>query len=183
MPKLNPPYVYVGNIQRIKDGDTVVLDLDLGMRLRANPLTCRLFGINSPEKRGATKEAGLAAQAHLQDLINKYGCWSDKFECQQLLIRTYRDHEFEKFGRYLAELIGHEKLTEDTLGQEVILNKRMVKDGHAVPYMDDLALHGMLYSNYFETTLATPQVLDDYEGARCIDCFNEEFRCRCSPGE
>ena len=42
-------YHYRGVITRVIDGDTVDVEIDLGLRLTAN-VRCRLYGINTPER-------------------------------------------------------------------------------------------------------------------------------------
>ena len=114
-------YVRRGRIVRLIDGDTCVLDFDMGMSITVRA-TVRLFGINTPEVRGPEKEAGHAATQHLADLLVKYrhaGEWD-------IVVQTFKDKR-GKFGRYLATLIGI-----DAAGEAVDLNQRMVADGHAV---------------------------------------------------
>jgi micrococcal nuclease len=45
-------------ITRIIDGDTVVADIDVGFRTTIAK-TLRLYGINTPEPRGASRPGGL----------------------------------------------------------------------------------------------------------------------------
>jgi micrococcal nuclease len=105
-------YVYACRLVRIIDGDTVVLDIDLGCDVWLHKQHCRLFGINSPEPHTTTKDAGNAATAWLHELL--YGT-------RELLVRTYYDRT-DSFRRLLVELWadGHN------------INYCMVQDGHAV---------------------------------------------------
>ena len=117
-------YVRRAKIVRLVDGDTVDVDIDLGMAITTRQ-RLRLFGINTPEVRGPEKESGHAATQHLADLLVEFrheGEWD-------LVVQTYKDKK-GKYGRYLADLIGVE---ED--GNPVNLNERMVADGHAVVAM------------------------------------------------
>ena len=116
-------YVRRARIVRLVDGDTVDVDIDLGMSITTRQ-RLRLFGINTPEVRGPEKVAGHAATQHLADLLVEFkhpGEWD-------IVVRTHKDKK-GKFGRYLAELIGDEN------GDAVNLNERMVADGHAVVVM------------------------------------------------
>ena len=117
-------YVRRAKIVRLVDGDTVDVDIDLGMAITTRQ-RLRLFGINTPEVRGPEKASGHAATQHLADLLVEFrheGEWD-------LVVQTYKDKK-GKYGRYLADLIGVE---ED--GNPVNLNERMVTDGHAVVAM------------------------------------------------
>lgn len=53
---------------RVIDGDTVHLEVDLGLRVKRT-LDIRLVGIDAPERRGEEKEAGVKAQAYLETLL------------------------------------------------------------------------------------------------------------------
>jgi len=114
-------YIRRAKIVRLIDGDTCVLDCDMGMSITVRA-TVRLFKINTPEVRGPEKVAGHAATQHLADLLVEFrheGEWD-------IVVQTHKDKR-GKFGRYLATLMG---VTQD--GQPVDLNERMVTDGHAV---------------------------------------------------
>ena len=113
-------YVRRAKIVRLVDGDTVDVDIDLGMAITTRQ-RLRLFGINTPEVRGPEKASGHAATQHLADLLVGFrheGEWD-------IVVQTYKDKK-GKYGRYLADLIG---VDED--GNPVNLNERMVADGHA----------------------------------------------------
>ena len=58
-------YIRRAKIVRLVDGDTCVLDFDMGMSITVRA-TVRLFGINTPEVRGPEKVAGHAATAQGQ---------------------------------------------------------------------------------------------------------------------
>ena len=106
-------YNYPCKVVRVIDGDTAVLEVDLGFNIRFTE-TFRLLGINAPEKRGISKQLGCDAQDHLEELIEKH---------KPLLAYTKKDKK-GKYGRYLVTLIGSET--------HVNLNVQMVYDGHAV---------------------------------------------------
>ena len=117
-------YIRRAKIVRLVDGDTVILDVDMGISITVR-VTVRLFGINTPEVRGPEKVAGHAATQHLADLLVQFrheGDWD-------IVVQTYKDKK-GKFGRLLAVLIG-----DDGDGNPVNLNERMVADGHAVVAM------------------------------------------------
>ncbi len=112
-------YEYRAKPLRIVDGDTVHLEIDLGLET-SRKIKCRLYGINAPEMN--TLE-GKAARAHLEGLI-KAAIDKDGY----LRVSTIKDRT-EKYGRYLVMLSDHD-------GNDW-LNNIMVANGHAMVYMDD----------------------------------------------
>lgn len=79
-------YHYKCELVRHLDGDTVELDVDLGMRIWIR-LICRLYGINAPEM---DTPAGPLVLERLK-----------KFQVDQC--RTHKDRK-DKYGRMLVEL-------------------------------------------------------------------------------
>lgn len=110
-------YEYRATITRVIDGDTVEADVDLGFHTYRSE-RFRLYGINAPETKGDTREAGRLATQHLIDLLSSHA------PTNRVTIQTKRDKQ-EKYGRYLAVLIAN----------GVNINQRMVEDGHAVVYL------------------------------------------------
>lgn len=113
-------YEYVCSLARLVDGDTAYLIVDLGFNIRMKECF-RLFGIDTPEVRGVEKEAGKAATAHLQKLIDDGLAAGGK-----LIARTRKDKK-GKYGRWICTLL---ILNPD--GSELDLNNQLVKDGHAI---------------------------------------------------
>ncbi len=109
-------YHYRAKVIGVYDGDTMTVDIDLGLHIWARDEKVRLARINAPELRGAEKEKGLAARDFL---ISKV---MDK----HIIIETIKDRE-EKYGRYLAEI-----WLKDDSGQFQNINDLMVQNGHAV---------------------------------------------------
>lgn len=106
-PVLKPSYEYKARVVRVLDGDTVEVDIekdvgfDVVVRFRK---TVRMQGINTPEKFGATKEAGLASKKIVQDLL-PVGT--------EIVMRTEKPDSTEKFGRFLATIwLGTMNLSE-----------------------------------------------------------------------
>ena len=116
-------YQYRATLLRIIDGDTIHLDIDLGLDTH-HRVTIRLAGINTPEVH--TLE-GQAARDHLCGLIAPTG----PLMPPPLLVHTTKDRR-EKYGRYLGTLW---LAGEDTTTPSI--NQRMVDAGHAVPYLTD----------------------------------------------
>ncbi|TXH52926.1 MAG: thermonuclease family protein [Desulfurellales bacterium] len=98
---------YAVLVDRVVDGDTVAFSwLVKGQ--------ARLFGVNTPEVTGATREAGLAAAAQLRAMIPAGG-----------VVRA-KVHGEDKYGRTLLTLF-------DAEGKSI--NERLILSGHAKVYL------------------------------------------------
>ena len=117
-------YEYKVEIVRVIDGDTVVLDIDLGCGVWLKGEHCRLYGINAPEKRRPTYALGIEAKTHLCELLDKYK------DDPGIYIRTHKDKR-GKYGRFIIEL-----MVDPSIGDTFSLNQIMIKDGHAIAYME-----------------------------------------------
>ena len=109
-------YEYNCKIVRVIDGDSIILDIDLGFGLWIHGESIRLFGVDCPECRSRDKEekaAGLAAKDFVKRLLHDGGTY------------TLTTREKGKFGRYLGTIY----LTEETS-----INDALVKERLAVPY-------------------------------------------------
>ena len=111
-------YHYKMTVSKVVDGDTVYGDVDLGFNIGFKKMEFRLSGINTPETKGATREAGLTSKKFVEDaILNK-----------EVIIVTKKDGK-EKYGRYLAEiffLVGAEWIS---------LNKTLLDKSLAVEFM------------------------------------------------
>ena len=108
------PFVYNAILDRVVDGDTVDVTLDLGFDVKLHKQRCRLAGIDTPESRTrdlAEKKLGLAAKKRLEELC------VNNFKIKSL--------GKGKYGRILAV-----PYTED--GQDIC--KILIQEGHAVEY-------------------------------------------------
>ena len=68
------PYEYKCKINRIVDGDTVDVDIDLGFNIVLTDERVRIMGIDTPESRTADKVEkvfGLASKERLKQLLDK----------------------------------------------------------------------------------------------------------------
>jgi micrococcal nuclease len=104
-------YEYSAKVERIVDGDTVDLLVDLGFDVWRHD-RFRLYGINAAEHG---TPAGDAATAFLGTLISPG---------LMITASTYKD-KLDKYGRMLATL---------TTADGKSVNDTMVSTGHAVPY-------------------------------------------------
>jgi len=106
----------VKKINRVIDGDTVDLDIDLGFDITISHRV-RLKDIDAAETRTLNleeKEKGLAAKEWLSKELSREGEW---------IIETTKE---DKYGRILGTLY--------LVGDPVTVNERMLNEGIAVPY-------------------------------------------------
>ena len=108
------PFVYNAILERVVDGDTIDVTLDLGFNVFLKKQRCRLAGIDTPESRTrdlAEKKLGLQAKARLTELCG-----------ERLKIKSLGRG---KFGRILA--IPYTNDNED-------ICQILIKENHAVEY-------------------------------------------------
>jgi len=113
-------YQYKCKINKVLDGDTVDIDLDLGFNIVLANQRVRMAGVDTPESRTSNKEEkprGLLSKKKLAEKL-PVGSWQ--------IIETQRsDNNDDKFGRILGVFI-----LED--GTKV--NEWLIKNNYAVPY-------------------------------------------------
>ena len=109
-------FYYQGIVKSIYDGDTLTVDIDMGLGCWIHNEKLRLLRINAPEVKGESRTEGLAARQYLRSLLAK----------KEIVIETYLDDK-EKFGRFLAEVWA---LNAD--GAYFNVNDAMVQAGHAI---------------------------------------------------
>jgi micrococcal nuclease len=80
-------YSYKAIVVSVYDGDSVTMDIDLGLGVWKKGQKIRLLGIDAPEMRLEEREAGLISKARVVDLVlnkevvvqtkktGKYGRW------------------------------------------------------------------------------------------------------------
>ncbi len=118
------PYVYPARADRVIDGDTMDVCLDLGFGIQ-RATRVRLLGINCPEIHGPSKPAGLAAKTFVESIVKP----GDPLLVQSRALQPCQD----AFGRALVFL---------WVGQaESTLNQLLINKGHAVPYLHELVSH------------------------------------------
>lgn len=86
-------YRYKAVVTDVYDGDTITVDIDLGLGAWMRGQRIRLYGINAPELRGEEREEGIVARDWLQDTVLG----------REVELRTHKD-KTGKFGRWLAEV-------------------------------------------------------------------------------
>ena len=113
----------VTKINRVVDGDTIDVTLDLGFSLTKKERV-RIAGVDTPEKRTRNleeKELGIDATNWLKDKIKDTLAGVD-----ELTIRTELTGGVGKYGRLLGWLyVGDDELS---------LNEQMIEEGYAWPY-------------------------------------------------
>ncbi len=114
-------YRYFAIVEKVIDGDTCVLQLDLGCSVWKREVV-RLLGINTPELHGvADKTPGVAARDFLAELVLH----------KSVYVRTHKDKR-EKYGRLLVEVFPVGEKGEPLM--EKAINLVMIEKGHAKPY-------------------------------------------------
>jgi micrococcal nuclease len=119
-------YEYKATINRVVDGDTVDVDIDLGFGVWLKDERVRIMGIDTPESRtrdSVEKKFGLAAKARLKSLLGKTAV---------LKTRVAKDGEDMKgkFGRILGDFEVY-YAAED---RYCLAGEILIKEGHAVLY-------------------------------------------------
>lgn len=119
--KNNMPFEYYAKVNKVLDGDTINVDIDLGFDTFLCNQDVRLLGIDAPESRTSSKIEkifGNLAKEKVKEFIS---------ECKnKILIQVTLDKSEEKFGRILAKVINPQDKT--------ILNDWLIQNNYAVPY-------------------------------------------------
>lgn len=127
------PYEYNATVTEVVDGDTIVVDIDLGFDIVFTNQKVRLLGIDTPESRTSDKVEkvfGLASKDFVKKFVS--GCKN------HVIIRTHiikgsDDSGREKFGRLLGEIV-------NPYSKEV-LNEQLIVKNYAVRYMGETKLN------------------------------------------
>lgn len=91
---ITPSYTYRAHVERVIDGDTIDVAIDLGFSTWRRGERLRLLNVRAPEMTGPDKKQGKLAKETLAGLL-KLGT--------QLVVETHKD-EHDKYGRMLAEV-------------------------------------------------------------------------------
>lgn len=113
-------FEYSAVVTNVVDGDTMDLDLDLGLSVHLLARV-RLYGVNTPEKSGASKMKGLEAKAFAETWLKN----------RPITVKTVKDKS-EKFGRYLAVIQDASHPEDGTV--KATLNQALIDSGNAVAY-------------------------------------------------
>jgi len=133
-------YEYKCKVNKVIDGDTVDVDIDLGFGVVLTDERVRVMGIDTPESRTRNKVEklfGLASKARLKELLTKH-----------CVLKTEINKNGEdmkgKFGRVLGDFVAADgRMITDIL----------IEEGYAVAY------HGQSKDDFQEAHLANRQKL------------------------
>ncbi len=109
------PRRYAATLDRVHDGDTIIVDIELGLGVWLHGRSCRLIGIDAPELVAA---AGVTSRKALEK----------KLAGQTILLQTDRDRT-DKYGRLLVLV-----LIVDRAGGLHDVNRWLIEQGHAREY-------------------------------------------------
>ena len=119
------PYEYNATVTSVVDGDTVVVDIDLGFDVKFRNQKVRLLGVDTPESRTSDKvekQFGSLSKDYVKKFVD---------ECKkEVIVRTHISEDTdsdgrEKFGRLLGEIIN--PTTKSVLNDELIAKNYAVK--------------------------------------------------------
>ena len=114
-------YEYRAKINKVVDGDTVDVDIELGFDIVLTGQRVRIMGIDTPESRTSDpveKVFGLAAKNRLKELLGPTAVLKTQIEKDG-------DDAKGKFGRILGDFVAPD-------GRMV--TEIMIEEGHCVPY-------------------------------------------------
>lgn len=92
-------YQYKAIIRKVVDGDTLEIDIDLGLSSWIHGERIRLYGIDTPEVYGVKKGSEEWERGNLSSTFVK----ENLKEKDEIVIETFKDQR-EKYGRYLANV-------------------------------------------------------------------------------
>lgn len=98
----------------VYDGDSLRIDIDLGLSTWKLNEPIRLYGIDCPELH---EEGGEEARDYVRSLLS---------EGDEIVVRTYKDRT-GKYGRYLADVY---------LEDGTHLNEHLIEKGYATQYLE-----------------------------------------------
>ena len=120
--RVKTPYTFFAKMIKIVDGDTIVLDADLGFYVKAE-VRVRLTGVNVPPP---TTAKGKKAAEFLESRLSYKN---------NLVVESRRK---DKYGRYLAYIYYHRIHTkfEDIVRLGKVVNEELLINGLAEKYED-----------------------------------------------
>ena len=136
-------YEYKCRIDRVVDGDTVDVDIDLGFGVWLREERVRMYGIDTPESRTrdlVEKKYGLAAKAFVESFLPKASTQT---------LRTQKDGK-GKFGRILGEFVVYDAKKDAWR----TLNQIMIDEHYGVKY------HGQSKQEIEEEHLRNRELVD-----------------------
>ena len=113
-------YLYPAKLERVVDGDTIVVSLTLGLDVILEHQWIRLYDINAWEPKGEQKEKGLEATKYLKERLSKGNI---EIEIRQ----EWGQNGKGKYGRWLGVLYV----------DGVDVNVELMERGHAEEYEEE----------------------------------------------
>lgn len=107
-------YRYAADVVKVYDGDTITVNLDLGFGFVMHGQNIRLWGIDTPERRGAEKPLGDEVGRYVRAMLLD----------QRIVVRTELD-KTGKFGRLLGTVFVERE------GDWFCVNEHLVDTGRA----------------------------------------------------
>ena len=118
------PYEYYAEVTNVIDGDTIVIDIDLGFNVVLSNQSVRLAGVDTPKSRTndkVEKVFGLISKEYTKKFVESCN--------KHIIVRTQKPDSVEKFGRILGDVINPET--------KEVLNESLIKNGYAVRYLGE----------------------------------------------
>lgn len=115
-------YEYKAKLIRVVDGDTVDLDIDLGLSVHRME-RIRVFGVDTPEMTSSDPALRIKAQIAKSFVESQLAGAS-------LIVETEKPDPKDKYGRFLAKI----KFRHTAEAEWSDLTTRLITEGHAVPY-------------------------------------------------
>ena len=109
--QINPQYQYPALVVSVYDGDTITVNIDLGFGVELKKQKIRLYGINTPEVRGSSRDLGIISRDYVREkILNK-----------NIMLQSIKDKK-GKYGRWLGIV----------LIDKVNLNKELISKNLAI---------------------------------------------------
>lgn len=119
-------YHYTALVTDVYDGDTITVDIDLGLNMWLRHQRIRLWKVNTPELKGDHRQRGLEVRDLVRDMVlHRY------VVLRTILDKRGRD-QTGKYGRLLGEI-----LLEDEDGEVLNINEYLLSKGLAQPFGAD----------------------------------------------
>ena len=122
-------YEYRATLERVVDGDTVIMTIDLGMDVQLKHQNCRIAFCDTWESRTRdleVKRKGLLAKAFTKEFLES------AFELRIL------SHEKGKYGRLLTSIMRYDEdgnqVDHENNRSDKTLTDLLIEYGHAVEY-------------------------------------------------
>ena len=128
----------IKRVKRIHDGDTIIVDLDLGRKVTIEDDPVRFFGLNCPEIHDANPDLKKRAEAAMAFVTARLMPTTGTVQVKMRAEKPYPD---DKYGRWCGMILYRKtptakKAAANWEGLEgwTCLNDELLATGHAKPY-------------------------------------------------